>query len=448
MTGIRSCITAIERPLDSHDTFARNMIREVLSNGLTVVTDSLAHVRPIGLCVCVNRGSRDEEPSMNGIANLTRLMVMANFRLMIAKNSYLHFLPDVLSPWPDYSPETLTTRDLTYFYLSTFDPDLKTVIDVLAEIILNPVFEEQELERQKLRLYDEIERSEADSKKWIHQTLMEQFWPRQCLSRPILGRRETVEKITSNTLLNYFSDVYVASNIIVLAVGNLEHRKLRDLVSERLGPLLKGEGRKQDSPPRSNPGLVRYPTTTEPAYACLAFGVPGYCNSDEYSLWVLNDMLGESGISLLKRDVRDKAGLAHSIYSELELFRGNGLLTIDLECGRQHMARAIDRTFELLQMLKKVPLPAEVERSKNRLKAKTAMKYDAIVGRTSLRMLSEVYNGRSSELSEILAKIDRTTTKDVQRVARDFLELHKLGGLIVGSGIEENRWAQVGLRVW
>jgi predicted Zn-dependent peptidase len=330
--------------------------------------------------------------------------------------------------------DAFTAKEYASYYIKVLDEHLPLAVEVLSDIVMNPAFSPDDIEREKKVVLEEIKMVEDTPDDLVHELFTENFWENHPLGRPILGTKDTVESLTAGGLRRYFTDAYSAPNLIVAAVGNVTHEKVRDLVMrafERVpvvGEPLNG------APPRVVPRTIIRNKELEQSHVCL--GTSGYQqdHADRYSSYVLNTVLGGSMSSRLFQNVREKRGLAYAVFSGLSAYRDAGSMTIYAGCANNAVEELIDVVIAELRRLKDEPLPAsELQRAKDHLKGSLMLNLESTSSRMSHLARQEIYFDRQFGLDETLEGVERVTLDDVQRVARDLFSDGALAATVLGA---------------
>src|ERR671931_1606774 len=196
--------------------------REVLDTGLRLITESMPHVRSVSIGVWLMRGSRHETNEQSGIAHFVEHMLF--------KGTATRSAEDIAQAIDSIGGQldAFTAKEYASYYIKVLDEHLPLAVDLLSDIVMNPRFAEDELEREKKVILEEIKMVEDTPDDLGHELFTQHFWEGHPLGRPILGSKETVESFTSEILLNYFRGAYVAKNMIISAAGNLELPRVRE----------------------------------------------------------------------------------------------------------------------------------------------------------------------------------------------------------------------------
>src|SRR5690349_16024426 len=192
----------------------------------------MSQVRSISIGVWLTRGSRHESAERGGIAHFVEHMLFKGTGSRTAEDSAQAI--DSIGGQLD----AFTAKEYASYYIKVLDEHLPLAIDILSDIVRNPAFSPDDIEREKKVVVEEIKMVEDTPDDLVHELFTQNFWENHPLGRPILGTRETVESLTAEALRNYFRSAYTAKNLIVSAVGNLEHEHVRNLVAERFDGIM------------------------------------------------------------------------------------------------------------------------------------------------------------------------------------------------------------------
>ena len=314
------------------------------------------------------------------------------------------------------------------------DEHLPLAIDILSDIVLNPAFGPDDIQREKKVVLEEIKMVEDTPDDLVHELFTQGFWENHPLGRPILGRPETVESFDADLLRRYFRNAYTAHNLIISAVGNLEHERVRELVEAKFGAVpTSGETAGEEAPTVVPKILIRN-KELEQSHVCLGASSYPQNHDDRYASYVLNTMLGGSMSSRLFQNVREKRGLAYAVFSGLSAYRDAGSFTIYAGCSNAAVGEVIDLVVEELRGVKQAPVPdAELQRAKDHLKGSLMLSLENTASRMSHLARQEIYFDRQFGLDETLQGVERVTAADVQRVAVDLFQNGSLAATVLGN---------------
>jgi predicted Zn-dependent peptidase len=403
------------------------VVREVLDTGLRLITETMPQVRSVTIGVWLMRGSRHESDEQSGIAHFVEHMLF--------KGTDTRSAEDIAQAIDSIGGQldAFTAKEYASYYIKVLDEHLPLAVELLSDIVMRPAFVEEEISREKKVILEEIKMVEDTPDDLVHELFTQHFWNGHPLGRPILGSRETVEALTSDTLREYFRGAYVAPNLIVSAAGNLEHAHVRELVSSAFAALpIQGAPFAQEAP-TVKPSLVMRTKELEQSHICLGTNSYPQSHDDRYVSYILNSLLGGSMSSRLFQNVREKRGLAYSVFSGLSAYRDAGNITIYAGCAADAVEEVVDLCVEELRGLKRTEVPdAELKRAKDHLKGSLMLSLENTASRMSHLARQEIYFDRHFGLDETLAGVQRVSANDIQRVACDLFANGSLAATVLG----------------
>ena len=403
------------------------VVREVLDTGLRLVTETMPHVRSVTIGVWLTRGSRHEPEVEGGIAHFVEHMLF--------KGTDTRSAEDIAQAIDSIGGQldAFTAKEYASYYIKVLDEHLPLAVDLLSDIVMRPAFVEEELAREKKVILEEIKMVEDTPDDLVHELFTQHFWDSHPLGRPILGSRETVESFTGATLRAYFGNAYVAPNMIVSAAGNLDHAQLRDLVSKAFAALPARTDAFEQTAPTVRPTVITRTKDLEQSHICLGTNSYQQNHDDRYVSYILNSLLGGSMSSRLFQNIREKRGLAYSVFSGLSAYRDAGNMTIYAGCAADAVEEVIDLCVEELRGLKRAPVPdTELGRAKDHLKGSLMLSLENTASRMSHLARQEIYFDRHFGLDETLAGVQRVTAADISRVASDLFANGSLAATVLG----------------
>jgi predicted Zn-dependent peptidase len=388
----------------------------------------MSQVRSISIGVWLTRGSRHEHADRGGIAHFVEHMLF--------KGTGTRSAEDIAQAIDSIGGQldAFTAKEYASYYIKVLDEHLPLALDILSDIVLNPAFSAEDIEREKKVVVEEIKMVEDTPDDLVHEIFTQGFWEDHPLGRPILGIRETVESFTPATLREYFRKAYIPGNFIVSAVGNLEHSHVRDLVEEKFGALNATGEAAGEQAPTVVPKIQIRSKELEQSHLCLGSSSYPQDHDDRYSSYVLNTLLGGSMSSRLFQNVREKRGLAYAVFSGLAAYRDAGAFTIYAGCSNEAVGEVIDLVVKELKVVKQTPVPAaELQRAKDHLKGSLMLSLENTASRMSHLARQEIYFDRQFGLDETLQGVERVTAADVQRVATDLFQNGSLAATVLGN---------------
>ena len=404
--------------------------KETLPNGITLLSERMPHVRSVTIGIWLKRGSRHEPALLNGASHFIEHLVFKGTENRTAREIALAV--DSIGGQMD----AFTSKEYTCFYAKVLDSNLAEAVDLLADIVLRPRFDDDELERERKVIVEEIRMVEDSPEELIYDLFSTHFYPGHALGRPIQGTEATVGGLSRARLLRFFRTVYVPENLMIVAAGNLEHGGLGRLIKKAFGRMPRGGGSAGRMPrPRSRGGVVLR-TKKELEQLHLLLGVPAFPEGYErrYPLFVLNALLGGTMSSRLFQKIREERGLAYSVYSAVNAFRDAGILMIYAGTSPDKADEVLGVVRgELRQLRAEGPDAHEVDVAKEHLKGSLMLSLESTSSRMSNLARQVLYHGRTFAMEETLARLEAVTLADVHRAAKEVLRPVKPALAVVGK---------------
>ena len=411
------------------------IVREVFDNGVRLITETMDHVRSVSVGVWLTRGSRHEPIEHGGIAHFVEHMLFKGTTSRSAQDIAQEV--DCLGGHLD----AFTSKEYAGYYIKVLDEQLPKAIDVLSDLVLNPAFVAADIEREKKVILEEIKMVEDTPDDLVHELFTQSFWDGHPLGRPILGSPESVEALSSDVLRTYFDSTYTAGNLVIVAVGNVTHERMRELVVSAFLRLQPRNDQTTERPPAVLPQAQVRTKELEQSHVCLGTSSYPQNHDDRYAAYVLNTMLGGSMSSRLFQNVREKRGLAYAVFSNLSAYRDAGSLTVYAGCANEAVREVVRLVVDELRGMKVEPPEAELRRAKDHLKGSLMLSLESTSSRMSNLARQEMYFDRQFSLDETIESIEQVNAGDVVRVARDLFANGSLGATVLGhtDGLELSR---------
>jgi predicted Zn-dependent peptidase len=404
------------------------VVRDVLDNGLRLLTESIPHVRSVSLGVWLTRGSRHERDEWSGIAHFVEHMLFKGTTTRSAED--IAQTVDSVGGQMDAS----TGKENANYAIKVLDEHLPLAVDVLSDVVLHPRFAPDDIEREKGVVGEEIKMVEDMPDDLVHELFLEHFWRGHPLGRAILGTADSVNRLNQDVLQEYFARVYTADNLIVAAAGNIEHRRLRDLIEQAFGGVQREGPGAVEAPPVEH-GLVHVRNKDlEQSHVCMGVGAYRQDHRDRYAALVFNTLLGGSMSSRLFQNVREKRGLAYSVGSGLSAFRDAGLLSIYAGCANERVDEVVRVIMDELRGVVTAGIDgSELVRAKDNVKGSLILGLESTWQRAAYLARQEIYFDEPFTIEDTLAGIDAVTLDDVTRVAKDLLLRTPVSVAVVGD---------------
>jgi len=387
-----------------------------LPNGLRVITEFMPHVRSVSMGIWVTSGSRRESARQNGISHFIEHMLFKGTTNrsaeQIAKET------DAIGG----NLDAFTAKELVSFNVKVLDEHLRRGFDILADLVLHPLFAPEDTEKEKGVVLEELKMEVDNPEYQIHEIYCSTFWHGHALGRSILGTRETIRSFTPQMLRDYYAGVYVPSNMVFTAAGNLRHREMQEMVAEALGGLPAGSALPAENAPRTH-AQIRFKEKRSLEQLHLCLGVPIYPLPHEkrYACYVLNTILGGSMSSRLFQNIRERQGLVYAVMSELNAYRDSASLIVSAGTSTERAMKVISLILEELRRMKNELLPAdELRLAKDHLKGSLIMSLESTSSRMTNLARQEIFFGRFFNIDEIAAAVEAVSAEEVRSVAEEF----------------------------
>ena len=402
--------------------------KTVLENGLTIITEQMRHVRSASVGIWVRSGSRHEPAPLNGISHFIEHTLFKGTSKRSSREIAVE--SDAIGGHVD----AFTSREVASYYVKVLDEHMPRAFDLLADLVTSPLFESGELDRERNVVLEEIKMVEDTPDDLVHEIFVANFWPDHPLGRSILGTADTLATFDHDSVTGFFRDVYTPRNLVVAGAGNIEHAKFVDMVSRYLSRLEDRPAKLLTSaPPHAVPRII-INKDLEQVHLMLGTRCPSMVSEDRYSVHVLNVILGGGMSSRLFQTIREDHGLAYSVYSGVSGYTDAGYLSMYAATSPDQIGDLVKLSIEEFRKLKVESVSdAELQRAKDQLKVSIMLSLESTSARMSNLARQEIFFGREFTLDEILERINRVSTDDVQRMANEIFNGDDLAITAVGQ---------------
>jgi len=410
-------------------TEVRDITKHVLPNGLVVITETMPHVRSVSIGVWVRNGSRRETVQENGLAHFIEHMVFKGTERRSAEGIAREM--DSVGGMLD----AFTSKEQICFNAKVLDEHLPIAFDVIADLILRPNFDSEDLKKEQQVILEEIKMDLDNPEYLLHEIFTRGFWPEHALGRPILGTPETVNNFNRDILRTRFAAWFAPDHLVVTAAGNVTHEQVLDLVNREFGYLQpSGQQPAHVAPRTSAPIHLEKKRDLEQVHLCV--GVPSVPlgHEDRFGIAVLNNLLGGGMSSRLFQNIREKRGLAYAVFSEITPYSDAGMLTVYAGSAKETVGQVLDLIVGEFRDLKKSPVTEEeLARSKNHLKGSLMLSLESTSARMSNLARQELYFRHFYSLDEILASIEAVTREQLQALAQQYFRVEDIAVTVLGN---------------
>jgi len=406
--------------------------KTVLENGLRVITEAWPHTEAASVGIWVITGSRDERPEENGLSHFIEHMVFKGTR----RRSALDIVREIESVGGTIN--AFTAKEYTCFHAKVLGKDLPLALDVLCDLLTEPLFDPVELEKERMVILQEIKMADDVPDDHIYDLFHRSFWGDHPLGFPIIGTKETVSSFSREQIEEFFRRRYTPERMIVAAAGQIEHEEVLREVEIRLGSIPPSDDHRPQQRAEGGKGGVGVEyRELEQVHLCLGVrGIP-YAHPNRFAGYVLHTILGGNMSSRLFQEIREKRGLTYSVYSFMNSYRDSGVLGVYAGTTKEELDEVIDLILRELRRMKAGEIEErEVQVAKEYLKGNMALALESSDGRMSRLAKNEIYFGRHIPLEEALRELDRVDVERVLEATREFFNA-SFNLVLLGSLKEE-----------
>ncbi|GAA1759524.1 pitrilysin family protein [Luedemannella helvata] len=398
--------------------------RTVLPNGVRVLTEAIPAMRSVSVGMWVPIGSRDESPELGGVSHFLEHLLFKGTRRRTAL--------DISSTIEAVGGETnaFTTKEYTCYYARVLDADLPLAIDVMGDLLTDSVLAAADVETERGVILEEIAMHDDEPDDEVHDLFAEAVYGEHPLGRLVSGTPTTIGAMSRRSILDFYEERYRGPALVVAAAGNLDHDTVVRLVEDVIGRADRFAAPAAPLPRRADPAPEQSPAPrvlvrekdTEQAHVLL--GCPALSRDDErrFALGVLNNVVGGGMSARLFQEIREKRGLAYSIYSYTAQYSGSGLFGVYAGCAAGKVDEVLALAREQLAAVAADGLTdEEVRRGKGMLKGALVLGLEDTGSRMTRLAKSEMLYDELLSVNDLLARVDAVTPDDVRAVAAEVL---------------------------
>ena len=401
-----------------------------LSSGERVISEHVPGVRSVALGFWIGAGSRDEPHGKAGVSHFIEHLLF--------KGSARYSAQEIAEVFDGLGGElnAATSRETTVVYARVPDERLETALDVMADMVFEPIFADVDAEREVV--LEEIAMVEDAPQDLVHDIVAEAVFGGHPLGRPVIGRAEVIAGVSKRSLSSYHRGAYAGSNVVLAAAGNVEHARVVELLAERRrGPEQPLRRDRRPLTRATRPGLRFQAKPTEQYHVCL--GAPGVSRTDErrYAASLLDAIVGGSASSRLFQEIREKRGMAYAVYSFGSQYTDAGQLGIYIGTREENLGACLEiAAAELADVGAGNVRPGELERAKENLKGRLLLSLESTSNRMSRLGKAVVTGGDLYSTEELIEHIEAVTPEDVAALAAELLAPDVLSAAGIGPSEE------------
>ena len=405
---------------------ANSYQKTVLDNGIRIVTEKIPS-RTVSAGIWVDVGARDEQPDNNGSAHFVEHMLFKGTASRTAQDIAQEF--DTLGGMSN----AFTSGETTSYYATVLDDQMERLIGLMGDIFQNSLFAEEEVVREREVVLQEMSMVEDTPDDRIHELFTGGLWGEHPLGYTVLGRREVVAAMDSAGLREYMRQQYTPEKIVIAASGNVDHKQFCHLWQEQMGGLMgPNTGTRRQPPPVLAPVRKLHRKNLEQAHLVLgSYGLP-LVAPERYTLYLLHVLLGGNMSSRLFQEVREKAGLAYSIYSYLSSFTDSGYLGVYLGVDPAAVNKAMALVVREIKRLRQSTVSeTKLSRAKDYAKAGIFLSAENMESRMTRIARNELTFGRYISFDEVAEGFDQVRPADIAELA-ELLFSRPLSATVLG----------------
>lgn len=399
-----------------------------LDNGVRIVTQNISYMHTVTTGIWVANGTRHENVQDNGVAHFIEHMLFKGTRRRTVHQitREIDSMGGILNAF--------TGHEYVCYYAKVLAKCLPGAADLLADIFLNSTFPADEIERERKVILQEIKMRDDAPDEFIHDRFHQNFWRGQKLGMPVLGSEETITTLSRTAMLAHKNSRYRPQDIVIAAAGNVQHDQLVAIMA----PFFSGlTSHWQPEPAEVFPAPVKevniIEREMEQTLVCLGARSLRYDDPDRYALFLLTTILGGGMSSRLFQEIREKKGLAYSVYSYIISHADSGALVVYAGTEKDHCCEVIDIAQREMSRLALEEVPQdELDAAREQLKGKTLMSLESSDNLMTRLAKNEIYLHKQQSIEDVIANYDAVSCADVQRVSQglmqsDFLHMEVMG---------------------
>lgn len=378
-----------------------------LSNNVKVITEELTDTNSSTIGLWVKCGSTSETKTNNGVSHFIEHLLFKGTKKRNAKMiaSEIEGVGGILNAF--------TGREYTCFYSKVLNKDLNMAADLLTDMFLNSLFDAKELEKERMVVMQEISMVEDTPDDLVHDLFFEKFWQDSPYGRPILGTDKTLGNLKRESILDYFENNYTIDNLVICIAGGFKKKDILNILEKKFKRFKRqGTSPASDLPVQSRGSFVER-KKLEQAHFCLGVKAIPQVSEDRFKLYLLNTILGSGMGSRLFQEVREKRGLAYSVFSYLSLLKETGSLVVYCGTGKKDFKKSVDVILKEVKKLKKTITKEELKSAKDQLKGGLLLSLETSDSKMMKLARDEIYYGNYQSSDSIIKNINKVTLDDV-----------------------------------
>ena len=392
--------------------------KTTLDNGFRIVTEHIESVKSISIGIWVKTGSRHETPKQAGVTHFLEHML---FKGTDTRSAYdIALSMEAVGGYLN----AFTSSEYTCYYARCLNTQVERAMDVLSDMVLNPSFPAEEIEKEKKVVIEEMKMYRDSPDDYLFEEFTSKIFEGHPLGRPIIGFEDTVNAFTRDDLYGYMKDRYTPSNLLISVAGNVDHDQVVEL-AEKVFADLNREEKAVYNPAFSMENIDRYTYTKDIEQTHYVLGKRGLSSNHDnrYLLLLANTVLGGGMSSRLHQNVREKYGYCYSIQTFNQSFSDTGLYGVYVGTDKEYVDHVHELVVKELNTVREEVIPdKELAEAKSQLKGKLLLSQENTSNRMTRLAKSELHFGRFVSLDKLVEHIDAVQASDIQAFAADFFD--------------------------
>lgn len=408
--------------------------KETLPNGVRIVTEEIPFVRSVSMGIWVGAGSRDESMENNGIAHFIEHMMFKGTTKRTAKE-----IAETLDAVGGQL-NAFTSKEYTCYYAKVLDDHFDIAVDLLSDMFFNSVFKEEDVEKEKNVILEEIKMYEDTPDELVHDIFTTALWKDHPLGRPVIGIEDIINKIGRNEMLKFRDRFYTGNSLVVAVAGNVKHEEIVKKLAPIFEKIKPGDKKSNYTPPVNFSQTAIKQKDTEQVHLCV--GTPGLELDHEnlYVLHIMNSVLGGGISSRLFQEIREERGLVYSVFTYHSSFRDAGLFSIYAGLSKNNLELVVSLISKELKNLREKGITSEeLIRAKEQIKGSMFLGLENVSNRMSRLGKSELCMSKILTVDEVVDKINMVSQEQVLELARNFFQEKNITVSAIGPDLKENQ---------
>lgn len=401
-----------------------------LSNGITVVMETMPYLKSAAFGVWVRVGSANEDSSNNGIAHMIEHMLFKG-----TKNRNAKQIADEMAKIGG-NINAFTSKECTSYYATTLSEHLPLAIDIIGDMLNHSLIEEKALKKEKGVIIEEIDMYDDSPEDLVHEMLQQRIWKDHPLGYMISGTKKVVRKVSREQILEFIDSYYVGENMIISVAGKFEEAEILSLLEQQFGGIKEKSDRSLLIPekPKYHQVICKRDKDIEQMHCNIAFDGISYLSEERFTFSIFNSILGGSINSRLFQKIRENSGLTYSIYSYGSSYKETGLLHIYAAMNPSQTSIVIKKVHQIIKDLKKKGVTAEeLAMTKEQIKTELILGSESAKSRMNSNGKSMLNRGRIAPMEELIAGINKVSLQDIKNFANKYLEVENCSLSLVGN---------------